>query len=508
MSRPSAVRSRGRHLAAALGAVTALAALPAAAPAAITAPPGFQVSTFASSTTLSKPDDIVRLDGNLFVTWQNNAGPTGTPPGPSTVVEYNDQGAVLNQWSITGRVDGLGADPLKHVVYATINEDQNSSFEIINPNASGAAQLQPLNYSPAPNAMGFLPHGGGTDAVSVDGFGNILITASNPGGGTPTDTASVYKATVNTGTSTVALTKAENNNATGVADGNNPGGPTLTLNLSDPDSNATVPTTSPRFAGDLALGSQADGVLVFAPLPLGRPTPGPSLTHLKLSNGSPAVTPTLDDVRWARQDGGAFYVVDQGGGVIYKVTGSFQAGQTLGSQPTDAANPPFVGNIVNVNLADGTLTPFITGLNSPKGLLYVSPADSGGTLVGPAGPAGPAGSPGGIGPVGPAGPIGPAGSRGARGPVGPRGPAGKGSFRVRCTVGKKRRIVCTVTSTRSSARGAAVRLRLVHDGKLLAIGHGRLGRSLRLRRTGRHGAGQITALITANGQTAAQAVRL
>lgn len=39
--------------------------------------------------------------------------------------------------------------------------------------------------------MGFLPHGGGTDAVSVDGFGNILITASNPGGGTPTDTASV-----------------------------------------------------------------------------------------------------------------------------------------------------------------------------------------------------------------------------------------------------------------------------------------------------------------------------
>lgn len=367
--------------------------------------------------------------------------------------------------------------------------------------------MQALSYSPAP-VGGFLPHGGGTDAVSVDGFGNILVTASNPGGGTPTDTASVYKATVNTGTGTVALTKAENNNATGVADGNNPGGPTLTLNLSDPDSNAIVPTTSPRFAGDLALGSQADGVLVFAPLPLGSSTPGSSLTRLKLSNGAPALPPTLDDVRWARQDGGAFYVVDQGGGVIYKVAGSFQAGQALGSQPTDAANPPFVGNIVNVNLADGTLTPFITGLNSPKGLLYVSPADSGGTLVGPAGPAGPAGSPGGIGPVGPAGPIGPAGSRGARGPAGPRGPAGRGSFRIRCTLRRKGRIVCTVRSTKSSARGAALRLRLVHDGTLLASGHGRLGRSLRLRRTGRHAAGQITALITADGQTTAQAVRL
>jgi len=308
MSRPSAVRLRGRYIAAALGAVSALAVLPVAASAAITAPPGFQVSTFASSTTLSKPDDIVRLDGHLFVTWQNNAGADGLPAGSaSTVVEYSDSGATLNQWTITGRVDGLGADPVKHRIYATINEDRNSSFEIIDPNASAAAQLQALSYSPAP-VGGFLPHGGGTDAVSVDGFGNILITASNPGGGTPTDTASVYKATVNTGTSTVALTKAENNNATGVADGNNPGGPTLTLNLSDPDSNATVPTTSPRFAGDLALGGQADGVLVFAPLPLGRPTPGSSLTQLKLSNGSPAVTPTLDDVRWARQDGGAFYV--------------------------------------------------------------------------------------------------------------------------------------------------------------------------------------------------------
>jgi len=77
MSRPSAVRPRCRYIAAALGAlgaVSALAVLPVAASAAITAPPGFQVSTFASSTTLSKPDDIVRLDGHLFVTWQNNAG--------------------------------------------------------------------------------------------------------------------------------------------------------------------------------------------------------------------------------------------------------------------------------------------------------------------------------------------------------------------------------------------------------------------------------------------------
>jgi len=204
-------------------------------------------------------------------------------------------------------------------------------------------------------------------------------------------------------------------------------------------------------------------------------------------------------------------VVDQGAGVIYKVTGSFQAGQALGSQPTDAANPPFVGDVVNVNLADGSLTPFVTGLTSPKGLLYVSPADSGGSLVGAPGPPGPSGtpgSPGSIGPAGPAGPIGPRGPRGARGPAGPRGAAGRGSFRIRCTLRRKGRIVCTVRSTKSSARGAAVRLRLVHDGTLLASGHGRLGRSLRLRRTGRHATGQITALITANGQTTAQAVRL
>ncbi|MGI8803819.1 MAG: hypothetical protein ACR2KV_16915 [Solirubrobacteraceae bacterium] len=367
---------RSRAALAALGAAGAIVLVATPASAAPTAPPGFTVTQFAAgSGTLIKPDDIARLDGRIFVAFQNGVGPNGEPAKngttDSTIVEYSDSGAVLGRWNATGRVDGLAADPMKHLIYATVNEDSNSSFYVLNPSAAAPLQLRHLTYNDPNGAIT-----GGTDAVSVDRFGNIYLSASNPAA---PDSNVVAKATIDSptvGQVTVAPTFPAN--AAGVNDGNNPG-QTTTLAITDPDSNAIVPASSPRFAGQFVVDSQGDGQLIFGPLPLGTPTDPSTLTQLTLSvpgqtNGT---NPTLDDVRWTNSSRGVLYVVDQGANIIYRVSGPFQAGQAFGSAPTDASNPPLQGDVVNVDLTNGQLSPFVTGLNSPKGLLHVGPTDRG-----------------------------------------------------------------------------------------------------------------------------------
>ncbi|HEV3127764.1 MAG TPA: hypothetical protein VGY32_02205, partial [Solirubrobacteraceae bacterium] len=247
-----------RATVAAISAAGGLAVATGSASAALpNVPPGFSVKQFAvGSSTTSKPDDIVRLDGHLFVAWQNGVGPQGEP-GPngttSTVIEYDDAGHVLNQLAPTGRVDGLGADRAKHVVYLTVNEDANSSFYVLDPGAPAGSQLRHLTYNDPGGAIS-----GGTDAVSVDPRGNVYLSASNPAA---VDSNAVALAKVDSpsvGQVTVSKTFADNSGP--VRDGNHPGS-TTTLALTDPDSNALVPEASPRFAHDFVLDSQGDGKL-------------------------------------------------------------------------------------------------------------------------------------------------------------------------------------------------------------------------------------------------------
>ena len=123
------------------------------------------------------------------------------------------------------------------------------------------------------------------------------------------------------------------------------------------------------------LDSQGDGKLVFAPMGFSSTTPSDQLTELSLSVPGAAGQPVLDDVRWASHDDGVLYIVDQGAGVVFRVSGPFRAGSAFGSQPTDPSNPPLRSDVINVNLSDGTESAFVTGLSSPKGLLYVGPRD-------------------------------------------------------------------------------------------------------------------------------------
>jgi hypothetical protein len=55
-----------------------------------------------------------------------------------------------------------------------------------------------------------------------------------------------------------------------------------------------------------------------------------ALTQLSLSVPGSTGQPVVDDVRWARHDGGALYVVDQDAGIVYRITGSFKAGRGHG----------------------------------------------------------------------------------------------------------------------------------------------------------------------------------
>ena len=76
-------------------------------------------------------------------------------------------------WNLTGKSDGLTADPATGLVIATLNEDGNSSLATINPEARLGRQVVLYSYAPGNP----LPHGGGTDAVSIY-HGKIFISAS------------------------------------------------------------------------------------------------------------------------------------------------------------------------------------------------------------------------------------------------------------------------------------------------------------------------------------------
>ena len=162
---------QARRIGAATAAGIAAALLPMAlaGPAAavtttgVSVPAGFSATVFATSTTaaVTGPDDIAQLGDTLFVAYQNGVGSQGEPAPSgqtrSTVVAYDSRGTQIGSWNLTGKVDGLGADPTHHRVIATVNEDGDSSLYTITPGqrCDGDAQVQVRHYQYTPSP---LPH--------------------------------------------------------------------------------------------------------------------------------------------------------------------------------------------------------------------------------------------------------------------------------------------------------------------------------------------------------------
>ena len=326
----------------------------------------FQPSGTNGSRTehLTQPDDIVTLSGNLYVGFQNGVGSQGEESGSgnlaSTIVEFTPAGSVVKQWDVTGKIDGMGADPATGQIIATVNEDSKSSLYTV----SGGTVTH-YTYNPAP-----LPHQGGTDAVAVYN-GKILISASAPGtsGKAPASAPAVFVVTLDAGTKTATVAPFFADNATATGVGAPDAGKTVTLALTDPDSNGVVPSSSPEFAGDFMLNSQGDLELIFSG------ASGQNLQVLKISN-------PVDDTAWATSASGSLYTTDSSANTVDVITGSFKPGTAYtavapcnaNSAPTVCPAPPKypANSLGTINLKTGAVGKVaITGVVAPKGLIFV-----------------------------------------------------------------------------------------------------------------------------------------
>jgi hypothetical protein len=327
------------------------------------------------SEHLSDPDDITLLDGRIFVGFQNGVGPQGqaSPTGNvnSTVVELDLDGHTLEQWDITGKCDGLTADPATGSVIATVNEDANSSLYTIDP---ASATIVRYHYSEP------LPSYGGTDAISLyDGM--VLVSASAPGTtGAPAPQASypaVYRVALNASTGVAAISSLFGDEATATDANFGSGGGSVTLMLTDPDSNEDVPFYAPRFAGDFMLTSQGDQEQIFVS-DAGGSHQALSVLHLSSS---------VDDTAWPTP-GGALYVTDNAGDTVTRISGPFRAGSVFvadtpcdeNSAPSTCPGPGYPPNYLGqLNPLNGTiaLVPLLGPAVQPQGMLFVPAAPGG-----------------------------------------------------------------------------------------------------------------------------------
>jgi hypothetical protein len=316
----------------------------------------------ARTESLTQPDDIVTLGGNLYVGFQNGVGSQGEVSSSgnldSTLAEFTPAGSVVKQWDVTGKIDGMGADSATGQVIVTVNEDSKSSLYTV----SGGTVTH-YTYTPS------LPNLGGTDAVAVDN-GKILISASAPGtsGKAPASAPAVFAVTLNAGAKTAAVASffADNAMAAGVNAPN--AGKKVTLALTDPDSNGVVPPGSPEFAGDFMLNSQGDQELIFSG------ASGQNLQVLKISN-------PVDDIAWATSASGTLYTTDSGADTVDAITGSFTPGTAYtavtpcnaNSAPTNCPAPGYPANSLGtINLKTGAVGKVtVIGPVAPKGLIFV-----------------------------------------------------------------------------------------------------------------------------------------
>jgi hypothetical protein len=146
-------------------------------------------------------------------------------------------------------------------------------------------------------------------------------------------------------------------------------GKTVTLALTDPDSNSVVPASAPRFAGDFMLTSQGDNEQIFL-----QPRRFGILRVLSLSQ-------SVDDTAWARS-GGSLFGTDSSADTVDMVTGPFRRGTVIvavtpcnaNNAPSTCPGPGFPANYLGwLNPWTGHISPvsLVGPTFQPKGLVFV-----------------------------------------------------------------------------------------------------------------------------------------
>jgi len=303
-------------------------------------------STFATAPAGSSlPDSIARGSGSIWVEYGNGAGNGGS----STIVQYNLLGQIENTYTLTGLADGLKYDPRTGDVWALMNNDGNSTLDLIDPATKQVSA--PLSYAP-PYVYG-VNSSRGYDDVVFDGK-RVFLSYTNPvNSGDP-----VIQQLVN-GTAPFGALKTTN-----VLDFGNTGTNLVTgqhnqpLPVTDPDSLKLLPN------GSLLLTGEADGAFIFVSHP---GTPQQSVSFVKLPAGD-----IPDDAIMPTASSGTFYISNQGGNDVIKV-------KVSGLNPHDLyADITSKNELVQIDPHTGQVTTLVTGLNSPHGLLFVPSPSSGG----------------------------------------------------------------------------------------------------------------------------------
>lgn len=303
----------------------------------------YKLTVFATAPTgLSAPDSLAVLDDHVFVGYGDGHAPDGSDGLSSQIVEYRMDGSIVRIYTVLGHNDGLKVDPITHRLWALQNEDANARLVIIDPRT----QDQKL-YLFGPAA-----HGGGYDDIVFRGC-KVYISASNPQLN-PNTAPAIVSAQLNNGTVNVEPVLLGDATATDI-----PTGATVQLNLQDPDSMTL------DLRGNIVLDSQADQELIFVSHP-GSSDQEVRRLPLSYETATGPVSVETDDTAFVSSREGFILFADKGLNAVFTLTtDDFDQGTAY----TAADGGPFVGTL---DLATGVVTPVVTGLKGPGGLIFVS----------------------------------------------------------------------------------------------------------------------------------------
>jgi hypothetical protein len=336
------------ELAASVAIATICSSAHAAGP---TATPPYVLSTFATAPTgLSAPDSIALFGSDVFVGYGDGHAPDGSDGLPSQVVEYDMSGNVEHIYQVHGHNDGLKVDPRTNTLWALQNEDANANLTIIDPHSGHQQTFQ--FASPA-------PHGGGYDDIVFRGC-NVFLSASNPANNPNTGPAIVSPRFTSKGTVTVTSVLAGTASAIDI-----PTDATIQLNLQDPDSMTL------DLVGDIVLDSQADQELIVVANP-GEPTQQAYRLPLTYQGGSGPQAVETDDTAFVTSTEGFILFADKGLNTVFQLSKKAFAPNAV---YTAADGGPFVGTL---DMTTGVITPIVTGLQNPGGLVFVDTSPTGG----------------------------------------------------------------------------------------------------------------------------------
>jgi hypothetical protein len=316
-----------------------IAGLPALAQ---TATSPYQLSVFASAPSgLSAPDSIAVLRDHVFVGYGDGNAPDGSDGKSTQIVEYSLNGTIEHTYTVKGHSDGLKVDPSTHLLWALQNEDANANLVIINPKTHAQKF-----YTFGPTL-----HGGGYDDLVFRNC-QVYISASNPANNPNTGPA-IVSARLDGDFVDVKPVLAGEASAIDILTDS-----TIKLNLQDPDSMTMDPQ------GNIVLDSQADQELIIVS------DPGSSnqrVLHLPLRyQTASGLTPVeVDDTAFVTSTEGFILFADKG---LNKVFMLKKKAFAPGAAYTAADGGPFVGTI---DMTTGVITPIVTGLNGPGGLVFV-----------------------------------------------------------------------------------------------------------------------------------------